>query len=72
MSKAPCVRCGWLLHVCGERVGMNFSADDLYELALVAPTSNGLANRILCALSLLDGERANKAQRFIYGPKEEG
>ena len=55
-ERAPCVRCGALLHTGEGRVVVAFSADELEELAYAAP-SKRVAMRLACALGLLDDER---------------
>lgn len=56
MSRSPCVRCGVLLHTGEGRVTVSFSADDLASLA-IDTTDPKLAERLACALGVIDPER---------------
>lgn len=51
--RAPCVRCGHLLHTGEGRVTVSFSVDELAELAC-ATGDRGVQSRLLCAIGLLD------------------
>lgn len=57
--RAPCVKCGNLLHTGEGKVIVGLSADDLDELAC-ATSDPSLRRRLLCALSLIDPERADR------------
>lgn len=63
-DRAPCVRCGLLLHTGEGRVIVAFTADELEEMAW-ATTDANVADRLLCALGLLDADRekAVRAER---------
>lgn len=61
MSRAPCVRCGMLLHTGEGRVLVAFTPDELETLALASPDPN-VAERLLCALGLIDAARERKAR----------
>lgn len=59
--RAPCVKCGALLHTGEGRVIVSFTVDEMDELA--AQTTNGaVRDRLLCAIGLLDSERERTAR----------
>lgn len=60
--RAPCVRCGMLLHTGEGRVTVSFTPDELEALAL-ASTDRNVSDRLLCALGLLDADRERAARR---------
>ena len=62
--RAPCVRCGNLLHTGEGKVTVTFSADELEELACAAPSA-ALRRRLLCALGLLDSARADQVGALL-------
>jgi hypothetical protein len=51
--RAPCVRCGLLLHTGEGRVTVSFQAAELAELA-AATSDRNVRERLLCALGLID------------------
>ena len=61
-DRAPCVRCGMLLHTGEGRVTVAFSPAELADLACAA--GGRVRERLLCALGLLDAEleRAVRAE----------
>lgn len=68
-DRAPCVRCGNILHTGENRVTVSFSVDELMELA-VATSSGSVRRRLLCAAELLDAaavEAALAALHEAYG-----
>jgi hypothetical protein len=56
-ERAPCVKCGRLLHTGEGRVLVSFTVAELAELA-GATADPAVRSRLLCALSLLDDKRA--------------
>jgi len=62
--RAPCVRCGMLLHTGEGKVTVSFSVAELAELAC-ATSDDAVRERLLCALGLLDQplERETRAAR---------
>lgn len=56
-DRAPCVRCGRLLHTGEGRVLVAFAPDELAELA-ESTLDPAVRARLLCALALVDDERA--------------
>lgn len=72
-DRAPCVRCGMLLHTGEGRVLVAFLLDELEELALATSDSN-VSDRLLCALGLLDADRelALRTERAAAYPSEIG
>jgi hypothetical protein len=60
-ERAPCVRCGMILHTGEGRVMVSFTPDELEFLALASPDPN-VADRLLCALGLLDADREQAAR----------
>lgn len=62
--RAPCVKCGRLLHTGEGRVLVSFQVDELSELA-VATSDPAVRERLLCALSLLDEETANRTRALL-------
>jgi hypothetical protein len=60
-DRAPCVRCGMLLHTGEGRVIVSFQADELADLA-VSAADKRVRERLLCALGILD-EDAEDATR---------
>lgn len=65
MSRSPCVRCGALLHTGEGKVVVSFSLDELEELAF-ATGNAAVRRRLVCAIGLLDGERADLVAREAY------
>jgi len=63
-DRAPCVKCGRILHTGEGRILVSFSVDELAELAY-ATNDSGVASRLVCALSLLDQKRADEITAFF-------
>lgn len=61
-TRAPCSRCGTILHTGEGRVTVTFSLDDLEALAWAAADYN-VRQRLLCAIGLLDVERERRIRR---------
>ncbi len=53
MERAPCVRCGHILHTGEGRVTVSFTVDELAALVEVC-ASGSLRARMICAIGLLD------------------
>lgn len=62
--RAPCVRCGNLLHTGEGRVTVSFSVDELIELACSTSNSN-VRRRLFCAAELLDENAVREALREV-------
>ena len=60
--RAPCVKCGNLLHTGEGRVLVSFTADELYNMALEVVDPR-VQRRLVCALSLIDQELADSINR---------
>lgn len=58
-NRAPCVRCGYIIHFGEGMIGVQLSLDQLEELAL-ATSDDTVARKFICAISLLDDERADR------------
>ncbi len=56
--RAPCVRCGRMLHDGTGRLLLAFTVAELAELAC-ATGDRGVQARLLCAIGLLDSELAD-------------
>ncbi len=65
-DRAPCVKCGRLLHTGEGRVLVSFTADELFEMAteVVDPVVRA---RLICALDLLDPELSGQASHLSRG-----
>lgn len=57
--RAPCVRCGYIIHYGEGMIGVSLSLDQLEELAL-ATSDDKVARKFVCAISLLDEDRADR------------
>ena len=57
--RTPCVKCGNVLHTGEGRVIVSFSADELEEIA-ISTADPAVSRRAICALGLLDAERAER------------
>ena len=57
--RSPCVRCGNILHTGEGMVTVSFSVDELEELACQT-TDPAVRRRLLCAIGLLDSDRADR------------
>jgi hypothetical protein len=64
--RTPCAKCGTILHTGEGRVTVSFTVDELIALAF-AETSSALADRLLCAASLLDEAAVRRARMEHYG-----
>lgn len=71
-DRAPCVRCGMMLHTGEGRVTVAFTAAELIDLAWDVhnrdardPTVAKLIDRLLCAAGLLDAEREGTVRQQI-------
>lgn len=62
---SPCRNCGRLVHTGEGKIGISLTPDQLYRLARDAtdPTVHAM---LVCALSLLDPDRAELAHRGIW------
>jgi hypothetical protein len=60
--QSPCVKCGRLLHTGEGRVLIAFTPDELFNMA-VEVIDPKVQARIVCALSLIDPERASMVDR---------
>lgn len=60
----PCVKCGNLLHTGEGKVIVSFSVDELEELAC-ATSDPAVRRRLVCALSLLDSDRAKRVDDLM-------
>lgn len=58
-DRAPCVRCGAILHTGEGRVIVAFSADELVVIIQTEEITIALRRRLLCALQLIDPDRAD-------------
>ncbi len=59
--RTPCAKCGAILHTGEGRVTVSFTVDELEEL--VAATGSALmADRLACAIGLLDEARERQAR----------
>lgn len=56
-DRAPCVKCGRILHTGEGRVLVAFTADELFEMATEVVDPRVKA-RLICALDLIDPELA--------------
>ncbi len=56
-DRAPCVKCGRILHTGEGRVLVSLTPDEIEDLIRGEPERDLLA-RLRCAMSLLDPERA--------------
>ncbi len=54
--RAPCIRCGIMLHTGEGRVTVSFTAEDLMGLVLATP-ERSMRARLLCALGTIDPVR---------------
>lgn len=54
--RAPCVRCGHILHTGEGRVTVSFTVSELEELAL-STSDPSVRRRLICAIGLLDSVR---------------
>lgn len=61
-DRAPCVRCGRILHTGEGRVLVAFTPEELYEMALEVVDPRVKA-RLICALDLIDPELAATIDR---------
>ncbi len=52
-DRAPCVKCGMILHTGEGRVIVSFRVSELSELAL-ATSDRNVRDRLLCAIGMLD------------------
>ncbi len=52
-DRAPCVKCGMILHTGEGRVTISFRVNELSELALATSDKN-VRDRLLCAIGMLD------------------
>lgn len=61
-DRAPCVKCGRILHTGEGRVLISFTAAELFEMAteVIDPK---VKSRIVCALDLIDSELAASIDR---------
>lgn len=64
-DRAPCVRCGNILHTGEGRVTVSFSVDELIELA-VATNNGSVRRRLLCAAELLDADAVESALADLH------
>lgn len=60
-ERAPCVKCGRILHTGEGRILVAFSPAELAELAAASPDA-GVRARLLCALDLLDEDLADSVR----------
>ena len=60
-DRAPCVKCGRILHTGEGRVLVSFTATELFEMATEVVDPKVRA-RIICALSLIDQDLADAAE----------
>lgn len=60
-ERAPCVRCGLRLFIGEPRALVSFTEAELEELAF-ATSDPSVADRLLCALGILNPERERKAR----------
>ena len=63
-ARAPCVRCGYILHTGEGRVVVAFNLDELEDIATSVPNS-AVAQRVLCAIGLLDAEREDRLRAEV-------
>ncbi len=59
MSRAPCVKCGNILHTGEGRILIGFTVHELRELA-ESTGDLSVRRRIVCAISLLDDKLAKE------------
>lgn len=58
-DRAPCVRCGRILHTGEGRILVSFTVAELQELA-ESTGDLSVRSRLVCAIDLLDPELARK------------
>jgi hypothetical protein len=58
-DRAPCVKCGRILHTGEGRVLVSFTPEELRELA-ESTGDLGVRSRLVCAMSLLDPDMAKE------------
>ena len=59
-DRAPCVKCGRILHTGEGRVLTSFTADELFQM-IPEVSNDSVRERLRCALSLLNEKMANEA-----------
>ena len=60
MDRAPCVKCGRILHTGEGRVLVSFKPLELWHM-ISEVSDDGVRERLRCALSLLDEKMAAEA-----------
>lgn len=59
--RIPCAQCGELLHTGEAKIVVGLSLDELEELACATPSAS-IRRRLICAIGLLDAQRARHVE----------